>query len=106
MADYKWPEIIAARETLKLGKRATLGEIKKSYRKLSKKCHPDLTKDSNKDAASKKMQEITAAYQLLLDYCANYTFPLEKTTASEPLDDNEWWMDRFGNDPLWSKKRD
>ena len=43
---------------------ATQDEIKKSYRKLSKKYHPDLNKDSNAEA---KFKEIAEAYEVLSD---------------------------------------
>ncbi|WP_425389843.1 J domain-containing protein [Ekhidna sp.] len=44
---------------------ASKTEIKKAYRKLSKKYHPDLSKDPN---ATEKFIEIDKAYDYLLDY--------------------------------------
>ncbi|MED3725387.1 molecular chaperone DnaJ [Priestia filamentosa] len=51
-------------EVLGVGKSATKDEIKKSYRKLSKKYHPDINKDAD---APEKFKEIKEAYEVLSD---------------------------------------
>lgn len=53
-------------EVLGLDKNATSDEIKKAYRKLSKKYHPDLNKD-NKEKAAEKFKEVAQAYEILSD---------------------------------------
>uniref|UniRef100_A0A7N2RC11 Chaperone protein DnaJ n=1 Tax=Quercus lobata TaxID=97700 RepID=A0A7N2RC11_QUELO len=50
--------------TLKVGRNATLQEIKASYRKLARKYHPDLNKGPG---AEEKFKEISAAYEVLSD---------------------------------------
>lgn len=53
-------------DVLGVPKRASEADIKKAFRALAKKMHPDAT--GARDAASmKKFQEITAAYELLSD---------------------------------------
>ena len=52
-------------ETLEVGKQATADDIKKSYRQLAKKYHPDLNKDN--EEAAQKFKEINEAYQVLSD---------------------------------------
>lgn len=42
-------------------------EVKKAYKRLSKKYHPDRVEFSQKDAAKKKFMEISEAYQVLKD---------------------------------------
>ncbi len=102
MTKKDWEKIIAARDLLALGEKATLAEIKKAYRRMSKKYHPDLAGSSQKRPTQVEMHEITAAYQVLLAYCQNYRFPL--VMQQDTLDAEDWWMDRFGQDPLWGKK--
>jgi len=51
-------------ETLGVGDRATADEIKKAYRKLARKYHPDVNKD---ESAIEKFKEINAAYEVLSD---------------------------------------
>ncbi|RAZ68503.1 molecular chaperone DnaJ [Planococcus maitriensis] len=51
-------------EVLGVSKDASKEEIKKAYRKLSKKYHPDINKETD---ASEKFQEVKEAYEVLSD---------------------------------------
>jgi len=51
-------------ETLGVSENATQSEIKKAYRSLAKKYHPDMNKDPE---AEEKFKEINAAYEILGD---------------------------------------
>lgn len=51
-------------EVLGVGKSATKDEIKKAYRKLSKKYHPDINKEPDADV---KFKEVKEAYEVLSD---------------------------------------
>ena len=53
-------------ELLGVAKDATEDEIKKAYRQLAKKYHPDLNPD-NKEEAEAKFKEVTEAYEVLSD---------------------------------------
>ena len=57
-------------EVLGVEKTATADEIKKAYRKLAKKYHPDANSD-NKEEAEKKFKEIAEAYETLFRTCRN-----------------------------------
>jgi len=102
MRSDKWQKIMAAKELLQLGDQATLQEIKAAYRRLSKRYHPD-RQHENTESGGPGMQEINTAYAVLLDYCAAFSFPLILNDESQPLDDEDWWLARFGEDPLWGK---
>jgi len=105
MTRKEWTQIKAAAALLGLGQRATLAEIKKVYRRMSKKYHPDVQKQTGKNAGKVTMHELTEAYKILLDYCAGYRFPLEPG-ENEPLEGEDWWFERFGQDHLWGKGDD
>ncbi len=51
-------------ETLGIGENASADEIKKAYRKLARKYHPDVNKTPE---AEEKFKEINAAYEILSD---------------------------------------
>lgn len=53
-------------EVLGVNKNATDDEIKKAYRKLAKKYHPDANPD-NKEESEKKFKEVNEAYETLSD---------------------------------------
>ena len=51
-------------ETLEVNENASADEIKKAYRKLARKYHPDVNKDKD---AEDKFKELNAAYEVLSD---------------------------------------
>lgn len=97
----KWEQLRAARELLELESSASLEEIKLAYRRLAKVHHPDLAGVAPV-AGAIAMPRLTEAYRILTDHCCRYRIPLEPT-GEEARDDEEWWLHRFGNDPLWGK---
>lgn len=103
MTRKEWADIQAAAELLGLGDNASLADIKKAHRRLSKKYHPDMQKNAKHKAGKDAMLKVTEAYQILLDYCAKYRFPL-KPDGNELLEGDDWWFERFGQDHLWGKK--
>jgi molecular chaperone DnaJ len=53
-------------EVLGVAKTATEAEVKKAFRQLARKYHPDMNPD-NKDAAAEKFKETAEAYEVLSD---------------------------------------
>ena len=51
---------------LEITKDASDEEVKKAYKKMAKKCHPDKNRDNQEDATS-KFKQISEAYQVLSD---------------------------------------
>jgi len=54
-------------ETLGVEKTATEAEIKKAFRSLARKHHPDVVKERDKKSAEAKFKEINEAYEVLSD---------------------------------------
>ena len=96
-------EFIDYYKVLELDQSASEKEIKKAYRTASKKNHPDSAFAKKGKKAKKTMHEIIKAYETLLAYCNNYKYPLIPS-ENEDMEAEDWWMDRFGQDPLWGKK--
>lgn len=99
----EWQAIEKAGQLLGLGDKATLGEIKRAYYRLSKLHHPD-TAGKDQSPEDDMMYRLTEAYNLLMRYCEEYRFPLSMP-RDDVYDAEDWWMDRFGQDPLWSRRK-
>ena len=106
MTNDEWKKIVEAKTLLGLPDQASLAEIKKAYRRLSKEHHPDLArhKEEGPEAQRLEMHRLTEACQILLEYGKKYKIPLVPG-EDQPLDGEDWWMERFGDDPLWSPGR-
>jgi hypothetical protein len=100
MTKSEWKELIESKELLGLGESATLGEIKRSYRQRCKEYHPDIVGDDK--AKGDMMRKLTRAYDVLLNYSKQFKIPLIPQSG-EAVEVEDWWMHRFGRDPLWGK---
>lgn len=107
MNRQEWKEIEAAAALLQLGETATLQEIKRAYRRLSKEYHPDLAQSASAEN-EQQMYRLTAAYELLRRHCETFRIPVKQPENAEEYDlydPQEWWRARFGQDPIWSGKK-
>jgi DnaJ-class molecular chaperone len=88
MANYN--EIDEARRVLKLGESATLREIKRAYRKLARRHHPDINGNAigENDEAMKKLNW---AYNLMTDYCAEYRYSFQEEAVARTYTDEAAW---------------
>jgi hypothetical protein len=104
MTRKDWEKIVAARDLLGLAEKATLADIRRAYRRMSKIHHPDVAAGLPAAGKPVAMHDITAAYQVLLAYCRDFRFPL--VMPPDALDAEDWWFERFGQDPLWGRRRE
>jgi len=100
MNTYK--EITQARKLLNVPERATMKEIRTKYKKLLAQWHPDRC-EGNEEECNEMTIKLIAAYKTLLNYCNNYKYSFTKEEIKNHLSGEEWWFERFGDDPLWSR---
>ena len=82
-------------KTLNIDKKATQDEIKKAYRKLAIKYHPD--KNQGNKEAEEKFKEISEAYEVLSDPKKREEYDTYGSVGSGPrLDPNDIFKDFFG----------
>jgi len=101
---FEYKQIDKARKILKLGESATIPEIKKAFRQLSLKYHPDKCKDKDKTKYEEKFKQINNANEVLIKYCLNYKFSLKNEEDIISKEDKQakdhlkrfydgWWGD-------------
>ncbi len=98
MADFK--EISEARKLLGLDESATLKEIKKAYRKLSLKYHPDKCQEEDKKESQEMFKRISHANDILMSYCAGYNYSFKEEDVKKNTMGEEIYkhMKRFYDD--------
>lgn len=82
-----------ARELLGLGLKATRKEIRAAYRRAARHWHPDRAPVGGEEECRVHMQQINAAYQLILKFIEDYPYDLVETVG--PQDYQKWWYERF-----------
>jgi curved DNA-binding protein len=80
-------------ETLGVARGADADEVKRAYRKLARKYHPDVSKEKNAEAKFKEVQE---AYEVLKD--------AEKRAAYDQLGRNYRSGQQFRPPPEWEQR--
>ena len=96
----KYNDIIEAKELLNLPESASMAEIKSNYRKLIMQWHPDKC-NGNNEKCNEMTQQLNAAYKTVSLYCNKYKYSFAKEEVERYLSAEDWWSERFGNDPLW-----
>jgi ADP-ribosylglycohydrolase len=101
-----YKEIIKAKETLGLPEQASWEEIKTRYKELIRQWHPDkCTSDQDVAQYNEMTAELNAAYAIIRAYCTEYQFSFREQDIRKYMSKEEWWFERFGNDPLWGPAR-
>jgi DnaJ-class molecular chaperone len=96
----KYQKITEARQLLQIPESADMEQIKSHYRAMLSKWHPDKSME-NQEQCTEMTQKIIAAYQMVLAYCNQYQYSFSEEVVNRHLSPEEWWFERFGNDPLW-----
>ncbi|KAF1923168.1 DnaJ-domain-containing protein [Didymella exigua CBS 183.55] len=87
------PPTINPYEVLGLDREATADDVKKAYRKMALKHHPDKAAEGEKQTANKKFQEIAFAYAILSDDRRRKRYDLTGSTAESLEDDEDFdWL--------------
>ncbi|RKY39492.1 MAG: J domain-containing protein [Candidatus Omnitrophota bacterium] len=90
MIDFK--QIDEARKLLGLDEEASLEEIKKAYRDLSFKYHPDRCKEIDKKHCEEMMRRINEAKNIIMTYCAGYRFSFREKDVRKNLLNKELYQ--------------
>jgi DnaJ-class molecular chaperone len=88
MANFN--EIEEARKLLGLGEAATLKEIKRAYRTLAHRHHPDKYRRTASKETEETMTKLNWAYKLLMDYCDNYKYSFREEDVARTYPDEEY----------------
>ncbi len=76
--------ILWALEVLEMPVFVSLNDIKKQYRKLSKKYHPDLNESSS------KIRDINQAYEILTNYIQNFRFTFSEEEIKRQFPESDY----------------
>ena len=88
---------------LDIPEKASISEIRKIFKELMFKWHPDTCK-ADKEVCAEKTHQIQDAYKTILAYCEQFpiSFSREEMDKIRPQDDAiRFWYERFGDDPIW-----
>ena len=72
-----------ARALLNLGLKATKKEVATAYRRAARRWHPDLAPTGAEEDYQGRMQQINAAYQLIVQFMEDYRYDLVESAGPE-----------------------
>jgi hypothetical protein len=81
------PEIDRARKLLGIGRSASVSEIKKAYRQLARRFHPDARSGGRDGGSDTRFAEIKGASNLLMSYCRAHL--ARREDRSRPVDEQQ-----------------
>ena len=102
MKRITFKEIDTARKTLELEEEASLEEIKRAYRRLSKKYHPDYCRQQ-KVHCEEVIKKINWAYEIIMAYIRSYRYSFRKEEVQR--NDPHYAIGRFYEGGIWGPSR-
>ncbi len=100
MGKTNYDRLLEAKQVLGVGEKATMNEIKASYRKLLHQYHPDKARQPV-EKCELMTRRITEAYAVIQDYCSSYSYSFKEEDMKLYQTEEEWWYNKFGKDPVW-----
>jgi len=92
----------AARRELGLGETATREDVRRAYRRLARRWHPDLRPAEAGGARGERFKAVLEAYALLTDYMAGYRYSFRPDDVRRDQEDPlERRRRQFGRDASW-----
>ena len=88
MADFT--DIDEARKTLGLSEAATMKEMKKAYREMAKRYHPDKHGEAAGGDNEEMMKKLNWAYKMLMDYCKDYKYSFKEEDIAKTYPEEEY----------------
>ena len=101
--EHTYDKIVWARNILDLPESATMREIKDNYRRRIRKWHPDKCCEDQK-TCREMTDKIIQAHKIIIDYCSQYRFSFSRQEVEKYLSAQEWWLKKFGADPVWGSE--
>jgi len=94
--------ISEAAEMLGITGRESLNGLHARFRELVKEWHPDVSQH-DPELSHITFIRIKEAYDILVNYGMNFelSFRPEDIREGTNYNSREFWMSRFGNDPIW-----
>jgi len=93
-------DLTRARELLGLPVKASLPEIRASYKQKLKEVHPDKRPVSEAAEADEETRRLVRAYEILMTYVAQYPYSFsEKQYKEVRRQDPTWAVTRFWDKP-------
>ena len=88
MANFE--QISEARKLLGLGETATTKQIKAAYRRAAHRYHPDRCPETEQAMCIEMMKRVNDAYQIIVDYCSNYSYPFSEEDVKRTYPHDEY----------------
>ena len=100
--EAKYPDVDLQREPS--GSQAAARKVTDLNRRLIRKWHPDRCRE-DAELCREMTERLIAAYETLVSYCRDYRFSFAEEEVAKYLSGEDWWLRRFGDDPLWGNAK-